>query len=572
MSIKNVLKISVLIIIFVFTAENDAQVNRETRAVWIATNFRLDWPPPTFNADEQKSAILEILNNLKRNNFNTIYFQIRSNGVVLFNSSHEPLSPHLTGIVNGDPGYDPLTFVIEESHKRGMEIHAWANMARCFSGSETEIFNDTNHISKKKPEWIVRVNGNGSPAYWLDPGLPEVKNYLASLLEEVVINYDIDGIHLDFLRYPDKDFKDDTSFKMYGNGKDRDDWRRENITSILQEIFYRTKAIKPWVKVGIAPFGIYKNIKGAVGTQGFSDVYQDRDEWLRREIVDYIAPQIYWPFDSNPDFGELAKDWVENGKGKNIILGIAPYKPEVYSQLNRVISFSREVNASGIAFFRYGNIKNYDFSLFREKSYPSPMPWIDKNLPPAPINLLVTLNKNNFYRISLSWEMPEIDKTFTKPVYFALYNFPTKNFAFNSENLFEVIQAKSPKLSMAITRPRYVNYYFGLKSIDKLWNESEESSNIVHVKIDELSELSELNRHKSDPVLFKNTDNSLHIILFENREDQISILGVGDFISSQLGLMNVGKGYNIIEIEPNDFESITIDYANSGKKKTLKIN
>jgi len=182
-----------------------AQPMRETRAVWVSTNFRLDWPPPTFDQEEQKQALIKIFDDVERKNLNTVYFQVRSNSVLLFESNVEPWSPHITGIVGERGNYDPLGFAVEEAHKRGLEIHAWINTLRCFSGTEEKIKNYSRHLFNLHSKWIYKVNTDGKESFWLDPGLPEVRNYLVRLINELVENYNIDGIQLDFIRYPKKD-------------------------------------------------------------------------------------------------------------------------------------------------------------------------------------------------------------------------------------------------------------------------------------------------------------------------------------------------------------------------------
>ena len=247
---------------FGFTAliRINAQVERETRAVWVATNFRLDWPPPVYDAEVQKFALIKILNNIKSKNLNVVYFQVRSNGVVLFKSSVEAYSPHLTGTMTGEPKYDPLQFAVTEAHKRGLELHAWLNVIRCFSGEETKILRDSNHIKQKEPGWVIKYEKNGKTDYWMNPALPQTADYITSITTELVRNYDVDGIHLDFLRYPGKDFNDAESYRLLGDEAEINQWRRDNITNRLRKIYNSAKAEKPWIKVGVAPFGIYKNI------------------------------------------------------------------------------------------------------------------------------------------------------------------------------------------------------------------------------------------------------------------------------------------------------------------------
>ncbi|MEJ5352270.1 MAG: family 10 glycosylhydrolase [Melioribacteraceae bacterium] len=356
---KNLFLTILFFFINVFAAYS--QIN-EIRAVWVATNHRLDWPPPTFNIDVQKKSLQEIFDSIKSKNLNTIYFQVRSNGTVMFKSSFEPFSFYIDG--KGGMPYDPLQFAIEEAHKRGLSIHAWINVVQVFAGSKLNVMNHPEHIIQKKPQWIVEDKKDNSKSYWLNPGLPEVREYISNLIQELVENYDIDGVHLDYIRYPGKNFKDDSTYQLYGNKFSKDEWRRKNITDLISLINKKIKAVKPHIQLGATPIGIYKNHKGMNGWEGLYEVYQDTKEWLRTGIIDYIAPQVYWSFGDKYQFDILAKDWTENSYGKKVVIGIGAFKDEVKNEIEKMIEYSREIGASGVAFFRYSNIKDYKFLAF----------------------------------------------------------------------------------------------------------------------------------------------------------------------------------------------------------------
>jgi len=335
-----------------------SQIN-EIRAVWVATNHRLDWPPQTFNINVQKKSLQEIFDSIKSKNLNTIYFQVRSNGTVMFKSSFEPFSFYIDG--KGGMPYDPLQFAIEEAHKRGLAIHAWINVVQVFAGSELNVMTNPEHIIQKKPQWIIEDN---SKSYWLNPGLPEVREYISNLIQELVKNYDVDGVQLDYIRYPGKNFNDDSTYQVYGNKLSKDEWRRKNITDLISLINKKIKAVKPHIQLGATPIGIYKNHKGMNGWEGFYEVYQDTKEWLRTGIIDYIAPQVYWSFGDKYQFDIIAKDWTENSYGKKVIIGIGAFKDEIKKEIEKMIEYSRKFGASGVAFFRYSNIKDYKFLSF----------------------------------------------------------------------------------------------------------------------------------------------------------------------------------------------------------------
>ena len=326
------------LLLFIFLGFNillQAQTPRETRAVWVSTNFKLDWPPPTYNQTAQKKELKKIFDDIERKNLNTIYFQVRSNGTVLFRSTMELFSPYITGNIGDFGNYDPLEFAIKEAHKRGLEIHAWINTNRVFSGSNISIKNNPLHISQFQPDWVYEKSDN---SIWLNPGIPEVREYLVDFVDEIVQNYNIDGIQLDFIRYPKVPIGDSESYDQYGNGIPIAQWRRDNITKFITSLHQRIKESNHKIKLGVTPIGIYKSIQNGRGMEGYSDVFQDTCEWLRLGIIDYAVPQIYWDVKSNPKFDVLTKDCVNNSFGKNIIIGIAAYKPEVYSELEREIN------------------------------------------------------------------------------------------------------------------------------------------------------------------------------------------------------------------------------------------
>ncbi len=417
-------KFSIFTFLFYFLSITAIQSKvNEIRAVWIATSHRLDWPPPTFNIEAQKKSLIEIFDSIKSKNLNTIYFQVRSNGTVLFKSSFEPFSLYIDG--KGGIPYDPLQFAVEEAHKRNLEIHAWINTVQVFAGNDLNVLNNSNHIIQKKKEWIVEDIKDNSKSYWLNPGLPEVREYISNLIKELVENYDIDGVHLDYIRYPGKIFNDDSTFQLYGCNLSRDEWRRKNITDLISLINKKIKSVKPNIQLGATPIGINKNLKGMNGWEGFYEVYQDTKEWLKKGIVDYITPQIYWSFDDKYQFDIIAKDWVENSYGKKVIIGIGAFKDEVKNEMEKMIEYSRKIGADGIALFRYSNIKDYKFPAFNE-------------------NLLTTKSNNNLIKTKVGNNYPEEDKKFE-------IISPTENFSsYNDKFLKPVLIKKSNNYSEII--------------------------------------------------------------------------------------------------------------------------
>lgn len=562
-----------LISFFVTFQSIFTQTERETRAVWVATNFRLDWPPPTFDQEKQKQALIDIFDDIKSKNLNTVFFQAGINGTVLFKSSFDPFSPYITGEVNREGTYDPLQFAIEHAHKRGLEIHAWINCIKCFGGTELNILNNPNHISKRKPEWVIEDVRDGQKSYWLDPGLPEVREYLSDMIAEMVEKYDVDGVQLDFLRYPGKNFEDEFSYNVHGTGLSRDEYRRKNITDLVELINKKIKAVKHFVKLGVAPIGIFKNENGITGWEGYSEVYQDSREWLKRGLVDYLAPQIYWGFDDNPHFGLVAKEWTENSFGRSIILGIGAYKPNVKSEINAMVQYARTIKAGGVAFFRYQNIKDVEFDSFQYKTYPVAMSWLDGIYPDPPTELNFKKNETNKNLFSLSWNFQLMKSQSDSVRYFALYSLPNSNSELLPDYLFDVIPADRTSVTLAIDRPRRVNYYYTLKSVSKLWNESIESSNVIEIKFPELNSLAQLDDALTKPVLLKDQSGSSKILLFTKEKEKIEIIGTKGITNEIILSENILPGKNILSLGKNlsGYQSLKITFKLSNREVELKL-
>lgn len=558
------------LLFFLITTISFSQV-RETRAVWLATNYRLDWPPTSFSPDEQKKSLIEIFNNLKEKNFNTVFFQVRFNGTVLFKSSFEPLSPYINGEVDGDVSYDPLQFAIEQAHKHGIEFHAWINTNLVFTGNENYIFTNPNHISQRKPEWIIEYKNSSEKSFWLDVGLPEVRTYLSDLISEMVENYDLDGINLDYIRYPGKNFDDDFSFQIHGKGLHRDEFRRKNINSLVKEIYEKVKSLRPEVKVGASPIGVYRKLKGMISWESYSDLYQDSYLWLKEKYVDYLSPQIYWSLNDNPKFDILAKDWVDNSNGRNIVLGIGAFKENVKSEMEDIISISRQLKASGVSFFRYENIKDYNFNSFSNKSLPAKMQWLEQSYPIKPINL--SFKQNTDERLfTLFWDLDENNQDLDSVKYFSIYNLPNKSSQINSNYLFDVIPADKNYVTIAINKPKKTKYYFAIKSINKVWTESKESTNNVEIEIPKIKELLDAGFNIDKPILYKSKEHGNYIICESNNNDEMEIYGGIKNVYSLIQKEKTIRGKNFIRILDlkKNYESIKIHFINSKKEFELK--
>ena len=545
-----------------------AQIKNETRAVWIAANYRLDWPPPTFNAKQQKDEFKKILNNIQSKNLNTIYLQVYFNGTALYKSRTEPMSYFITGVMDDSLAYDPLKYAIEECHSRGIEIHAWINTIQCFNGMESFIKDHPKHIIKRHPEWVREKFLDGRNTYWLDPGLPEVQKFIINLSAEIMSNYDIDGLQLDFLRYPSADFNDTESYKLYAYGQSRDDWRRENLTKIVAGIRKKIDSMNKKIRFGITPIGIYKNISGARGLQGYTDVYQDTFDWLKKKLIDYAAPQVYWNFEDNPKFDVVAENWIKNSNGRNIILGIAAYRNDVFREIDKMISYARNINAAGVAFFRYSNIKDAEFKLFADKVFPAKTEWIDNESPEEidKINLLV----ENDSSINIYWNSNSVFEKENDISGYLIFKLADESDKPSMKNLFHFVPAGKNQSEFVIKNPSRYSYFFTLKTIDRFWNMSLSQSNIVKAEIPALTNYQNRFSTSSNPILIKKDENKFVISIYSLKDDNlilsINAQEISDSIKLEPGLNLIEKEYDL-----NKIKSLKIRCVNIDKEYLLKF-
>ena len=343
--------------LFLFSEIFAQSPTKEVRAVWLTTVDNLDWPKESDigNSDAQKRSLVTILDKLQSMNFNTIYFQVRPRGNAFYKSSYEPWAKELTGKFDCDPGWDPLKFITEEANKRGMEIHAWINVAKIWSGKSLPPKSIHDHILRKNSNWCKLYENE----WWLDLGYPEARKYTLDIVEDILTNYHIDGLHFDYLRYPGKDFNDKKSFSIYGKNMNRDDWRRNNINSFLKDVKELVASKKPYVKVGVAPIGIYKNIPGVSGWSSYDNLFQDTKFWLDNDLVDYIAPQTYWDIKvsrGDPGFGYVIAEWNRLSNGKSIYPGIGLWKKSISDEIGKQIEICRTENMKGFSIYRFTNI------------------------------------------------------------------------------------------------------------------------------------------------------------------------------------------------------------------------
>ncbi|MCO6048092.1 family 10 glycosylhydrolase [Aeoliella sp. ICT_H6.2] len=379
-------------------------VEREFRAAWIATVANIDWPSrPGLSPEEQRQEMIALLDLARDLRMNAVVFQVRPGCDAMYESQLEPWSEYLTGTPGEGPadGYDPLEFAVQAAHDRGLELHAWFNPYRAWhASSKSEV--PPNHISKTHPEMVKKYGSY----LWLDPGDPAAANHSCNVILDVVRRYDIDAIHFDDYFYPypvtDEDkqevpFPDDASWAQYkeqtpaAQRLSRDDWRRDNVNRFLARVAKETKQIKPWVRFGVSPFGIYRpgHPASIQGFDAYDKLYADSKKWLNEGTVDYFSPQLYWPIDQKAQsFPVLLKWWQQqNTHQRHLWPGLftskvladgAGWKPtEIEQQIDVVRT---DISAPGHIHFSIKAIQQNRSGLqdlLREQVYTSPA------LPPA---------------------------------------------------------------------------------------------------------------------------------------------------------------------------------------------
>ncbi|MFB9325177.1 family 10 glycosylhydrolase [Paenibacillus aurantiacus] len=306
------------------------------RGAWISTVYNLDWPTKASagKAEQQKQEFLTLLGELQAMGMNAVFVQVRPAGDAFYPSTLAPWSEALSGKQGTAPNYDPLAFMIEETHKRGMEFHAWFNPFRASVNTKLDNLAD-NHVAKLHPEWIVNAGG----ILYVNPGIPEARQHIVDVIAEVANGYDVDGVHLDDYFYPSSGtFADDAAFAQYNPSgiKDKGDWRRENINAFVRQVDAAVHATKPDMRFGISPFGVWRNkavdASGSdtkAGVTAYDSMNADVRTWIKQGWVDYVAPQLYWSFQTSAaPYGKLVDWWAQEvrGTGVDLYIGHAGHK------------------------------------------------------------------------------------------------------------------------------------------------------------------------------------------------------------------------------------------------------
>ncbi len=330
------MKYSPFCIALLLALSSFSQPKYEFRGVWIATVDNIDWPQRgVVNVAKQKADFIRQLDLHKKNGMNAVIVQVRPSADAFYPSPYEPWSQWLTGTQGKAPTpyYDPLEFMVEEAHKRGMEFHAWLNPYRANFNINTASIAPS-HITRKHPEWFLTY---GDKKYF-DPSDTEAQQFVVNVVKDIVKRYDIDGIHMDDYFYPypiaKKEFPDAASYKKSGTHLSRDDWRRSNVDSIIKQLDAVIKKEKPYCKFGISPYSVWRNkIQDDEGSDtkawqtNYDDLYADVLLWLKKGWIDYVAPQLYNEIGHKSlAYEKLLDWWSKHSYGKHVYIGHALYR------------------------------------------------------------------------------------------------------------------------------------------------------------------------------------------------------------------------------------------------------
>lgn len=432
-----------------------AQPVSEMRACWVATVANIDWPSkPGLTSDEQKQEFEDMLDNLQKLGMNAVFVQVRPAGDAFYSSKLAPWSRYLNGKQGKapDPYYDPLEFMIKAAHKRRMEFHAWLNPYRATFDLDTAALAPSHllrSLDKKDAErWFFKYGKK----YYFNPANPSVVAHLTDVVAEILTRYDVDGIHFDdyFYPYKEKDeiLNDYAEYTADPKGTTNiEDWRRANVDDLIQSVSKRIRKLKPWVKFGISPFGVWRNAdrdpeNGSdtrAGLTCYDDLYADVTKWLKNDWIDYVAPQLYWSIGYPPaDYAKLVKWWSDHSYGKQLYIGQAAYKfgeskndPNFNTreEIGRQITLNRSNDkVQGNVFYSAKPLLKNPLGIADSvglvyNAMPARLPAMEYRSTVAPATPEICRIKGSPSAIRLAWHACNIQSGEEMPTYFAIYRF-----------------------------------------------------------------------------------------------------------------------------------------------------
>ncbi len=521
---KKIYLLFVFSIITFNTTNAQTAPKREMRGAWIATYANIDWPSVGATTAQEQSTFIQRLDEHKATGMNAIFAQVRSQCDALYPNPYDPWSAVISGTqgVAPNPYYDPLAFMVNETKQRGMEFHAWFNPYRALANFTTASYNAlaATHVAKLNPSWVMTVttNSNSAKQLLLNPGAPEVWEHIIASVMHVVRNYDVDGIHFDDYFYTNPattTYNDDSVYTIHNRGiANRGDWRRSNVDTLIKRLNDSIKSVKPWIKFGISPSGIWMSQANEAGGSNTSagalqhkkDLYANSRLWLQQGWIDYLAPQVYWhTAQTGSDYNILAPWWSNNNFNRHIYIGQAGYKVGVtltpvnsngafstdLSQIPTQVRLNRSLtNIHGQVVYNTTSLRNnllgfrdsLRLNLYNRPALLPTMPWKD-NVPPSPATSLAGVKLAN-NTISLTWVNPtgavaaEMDVAKRFAIYKGVNTMPDIN------NPAQLIAITNTDVSTYIDTDVALSttYNYVITAVDRLYNESV-ASNIATASV-----------------------------------------------------------------------------------------
>ncbi len=444
MKFRNIIAVVAVAAMALTAAAHDSMPKREFRGAWIPTVGDSYYAGHT--TEQNKAYLINMLDSIKATGCNAIIFHCRPQADAFYPSAIEPWSKWISGTpgVGPDPEWDPMEMMVEESHKRGMELHAWINPYRV--GYPSQIAD--NNLCRQHPEWFLQYGGQT----YFDPAYKECRDHINSVVRDLVTRYDIDAVHMDDFFYPypkdGEEFPDTASYNAYGIGWERGDWRRHNVDLLIEDMHNTIVSVKPWVRLGISPFGIWRN-KGTdangsntTGLQCYDALYADCPKWTGMGWVDYLVPQLYWQLEHKAASDSVLFDWWDtHANGRHMFYGLAIRNTMNFkalddttnpTQLNQKMRMMRRLaNVQGVVWWPCyditGNYKGFADSLTcneqRTVALPPAYPWISTSVP-AEVTALNVVKSGKTKK--LTWQAPTAAAPVNEARFYVIYRFKDK--------------------------------------------------------------------------------------------------------------------------------------------------
>ncbi len=489
---KTVLVLFLSLVCSSIVLSQDTPLKREVRGAWIATVTNIDWPSSgSASVATQQQQLLTILDQLQAAGINVAIFQIRPECDALYQSPYEPWSIWLTGTQGNAPNpiWDPLEFAVTEAHQRGMELHAWFNPYRA-ERSAGSYSTSVNHVTKTHPEWILQV----STVKFLNPGLQTVRDHVAKVISDVVRRYDIDAAHMDDYFYVQGiTTQDAATYASYPRGFGNvADWRRDNVNLLIKQIYDSIQVIKPWVKWGISPSGIWKSgtPPGITGMSHYNELYCDPVAWMAGNYIDYLAPQLYWKIGGSQDFTLLLPWWQSVSNGTPIFPGLAAYRIGD-ANITTAGEITNEIRFERGTTLRVGNFLYTTHNLTENRggitdSLKTNLYKYKALIPPSPGKDIIAPNPPQQVRFArfglapidvLQWDKPAPASDNDTAATYAVYKIPfTTASQTDIDDAKNILSVSSLKYVNPQTLPVLLTGNFTVTALDRNHNESSWSS------------------------------------------------------------------------------------------------